>query len=128
MNKEEVEKIYMFNEYVLGYDEGNNDRSCLTISKVISGDMYVMGSLYDGSAKIISLMLDNLQEENKQLKEELEEEKRINVENLKTIDRQQEIIQNALGIANERVNHYHHINNKEVLEDWKEIFDILKGE
>lgn len=70
MNKEE--KIYMFNEYVLGYDEGNDDGSCLTISKVISGDMYVMGSLYDGSAKVISLILDNLQQENKQLKEKVD--------------------------------------------------------
>ena len=67
MNKEE--KIYMFNEYVLGYDKGNNDRSCLTISKIISGDMYVMGSLYDGSADVISMIFDNLQQENKRLKE-----------------------------------------------------------
>ena len=78
MNKEE--KIYMFNEYVLAYDKGNDDRSCLTISKIISGDMYVIGSLFDGSAEIISLMLDNLQQENNQLKEIEKEHKRINGE------------------------------------------------
>ena len=57
MNKEE-EKIYQFNEYVLGYDKGRNDRSCLTISKIQNGNMYVMSSLYDGSAEIISTILD----------------------------------------------------------------------
>lgn len=35
------------------------------------------------------------------------------------------IINEALGIANERVNYYHHIKNKEVLEDWSEIFGVL---
>ena len=56
------EKVYQFNEYILGYDKGLNDRSCLTISKMQNDNMYVMGSLYDGSAYIISLMLDSLQE------------------------------------------------------------------
>ena len=64
------EEIYTFNEYILGYGKGNNDRSCLTISKIINGDMYVMSSLYDGSADVISMILDNLQQENKKLKEQ----------------------------------------------------------
>lgn len=66
------EKIYTFNEYILGYEKGNNDRSCLTISKIINDYMYVMSSLYDGSADVISMILDNLQKENKQLKEQLQ--------------------------------------------------------
>ena len=70
------EKVYQFNEYILGYDEGLNDRSCLTISKIQNGNMYVMATLTDGSADVISLMLDNLQQENKQLKEELKEYKK----------------------------------------------------
>ena len=65
MNKE---KLYQFNEYVLGYDKGHNDRSCLTISKIQNNNIYVMSSLYDGSADIISLMLDSLQEELRQTK------------------------------------------------------------
>ena len=71
------EKIYTFNEYILGYDKGNNDRSCLIISKIINGYMYVMSSLYDGSADVISMILDNLQKENKQLKERLQQKEDI---------------------------------------------------
>ena len=37
------EKVYQLNEYVLGYDKGHNDRSCLTISKIQNGNIYVMG-------------------------------------------------------------------------------------
>ena len=48
------------------------------------------------------------------LKEYQEEVKRLN-----------NIINEALGIANERVNHYYHINKKEILEDWENIFDVL---
>ena len=66
MNEEE---IYTFNEYILGYEKGNNDRSCLTISKIINDDMYFMSSLYDGSADVISMILDNLQHLKKQLKQ-----------------------------------------------------------
>lgn len=54
------EKVYQFNEYVLGYDKGKTDRSVLTISKVLNDNMYVMATLTDGSADVISLMLDNL--------------------------------------------------------------------
>ena len=70
MNEEE---IYTFNEYILGYEKGNNDRSCLTISKIINDDMYFMSSLYDGSADVISMILDNLQKENQQLKQQLQQ-------------------------------------------------------
>lgn len=57
------EKIYQFNEYVLGYDKGGNDRSALTISKVLNGNMCVMAELYDGSAQIVSTILDDLNKE-----------------------------------------------------------------
>lgn len=55
------EKVYQFNEYVLGYDSGIKDKRCLTISKIQNGNMYVMGSFYDEVADIISNMLDSLQ-------------------------------------------------------------------
>ena len=71
------EKVYQFNEYVLGYDKGHNDRSCLTISKIQNDNMYVMSSLYDGNADIISLMLDSLQKENKNLQQQLDKYKLI---------------------------------------------------
>ncbi|MBR1386416.1 MAG: hypothetical protein IJ568_06270 [Bacilli bacterium] len=57
------EKIYQFNEYVLGYDKSENDRSALIISKVLNGNMYVMAELYDGSADVISMILDRLNKE-----------------------------------------------------------------
>lgn len=63
----EEEKIYQFNEYVLGYDKGLNDRSCLTISKIQNDNIYVMTTLTDGSAEVVSMILDNLQAENKRL-------------------------------------------------------------
>lgn len=62
-------KVYQFNEYVLEYDKGLNAKSCLTISKIQNGNMYVMSSLYDESADVISTLLDNLQKENQILKE-----------------------------------------------------------
>lgn len=71
------ERIYQFNEYVLGYDKGHNDRSCLTISKIQNDNMYVMSSLYDGSADIISLMLDSLQKENINLQQQLDKYKNV---------------------------------------------------
>lgn len=40
-------------------------------------------------------------------------------------ERLNNIINEALGIANERVNYYSHINKKEILEDWENIFDVL---
>ena len=41
------------------------------------------------------------------------------------IERLNNIINKALGIANERVNYYHHTNKKEILEDWENIFNVL---
>ena len=41
------------------------------------------------------------------------------------IERLNNIINEALGIANERVNYYHHTNKKEILEDWENIFNVL---
>ena len=59
-----------------------------------------------------------------------------NIEKLcEEIERLNDIINEALGIANERFNHYYHINErvshyyhinkKEILEDWEDIFDVL---
>ena len=44
---------------------------------------------------------------------------------LQEIERLNNIINEALGIANERVNYYHHTNKKEILEDWENIFNVL---
>lgn len=63
------EKIYQFNEYILSYDKGENDRSCLIISKCLLDKIYVMAELYDGSAELISTILDSLKQENKKQKE-----------------------------------------------------------
>ena len=43
----------------------------------------------------------------------------------KEIERLNNIINEALGIANERYNYYFNKKDKELLEDWKEIFDVL---
>lgn len=71
------EKIYQFNDYVLSYDKSLSDRSCLTISKIQNGEMYLMGELFDGSADVVNMLLDSLQrtvnyckQENARLKEE----------------------------------------------------------
>lgn len=47
------------------------------------------------------------------------------VEKEKEIERLNYIINEALGIANERFNYYHHTNKKEILEDWENIFNVL---
>lgn len=65
------EKIYQFNEYVLSYDKGEKERSCLIIGKCLLDKLYVMAELYDGSAEIISTILDSLQQENKQLRDKI---------------------------------------------------------
>ena len=57
---EEV-KVYQFNEYILIYDKSERDRSCLTISKTQNGNIYVMSELLDGSADVVSMILDSLQ-------------------------------------------------------------------
>ena len=55
------EKVYQFNEYILSYDKSERDRSCLTISKTQNGNIYVMSELLDGSADVVSMILDSLQ-------------------------------------------------------------------
>jgi len=86
----EEEKVYQFNEYILGYDKGLNDRSCLTISKILNGNMYVMSSLYDGSADVISMMLDDLQQE---LKYQKEAEKEYNEKHTKLMKKYKDLQQ-----------------------------------
>lgn len=66
----EEEKIYQFNEYILGYDSGLKDWSCLTISKIEEGDMLVLTSIHGKTADLISMILDKLNEE-LQLRDEI---------------------------------------------------------
>lgn len=88
------EKIYQFNEYVLGYDKGENDRSALTISKMQNGNIYVMTTLTDGSADIITMMLDNLQNEIKKLNVQLNQADNKNLELIELINKIDDIIDN----------------------------------
>lgn len=75
------DKVYTYDEYILSYDMGEeNDRSCMIISKILNGNLYVMAELYDGSADIISIMLDNLQQQLQQ-KENIIKEVREYIEN-----------------------------------------------
>lgn len=59
------EKVYQFDNYILGYDSGLKDRSCLTLCKIENENYYVLTSLYDESANLISSMLDEFQKQNK---------------------------------------------------------------
>lgn len=116
------EKVYQFNEYVLGYDKGSKDRSCLTISKILNDNMYVMASLYDGSADVISLMLDNLQEEIKRLNKRIEDLNTINEEHRilnGMIRKQLQQKENIIKEAREYIDHYA-IEN----EDYSKIYSV----
>lgn len=66
-----------------------------------------------------------LQEENEKLKDSLETMTFTAKVKQEAIDSLIKRIDEAIGIANERVNFYHHIKDKEHLEEWKEIFDTL---
>jgi Asp-tRNA(Asn)/Glu-tRNA(Gln) amidotransferase B subunit len=94
MSNEPEEKVYQFNEYVLGYDKGENDRSCLTISKTQNDILYVMGTLYDGCADIISLMLESMQQEIKTLNILLNQADNKNLELIEMINKIEDIIEN----------------------------------
>ena len=85
---EEV-KVYQFNEYILSYDKSERDRSCLTISKTQNGNIYVMSELLDGSADVVSMILDSLQttvnyckQENKKYKEVIDKLKELIIDNI----------------------------------------------
>ena len=45
----------------------------------------------------------------------------------KEIERLKARIDKATGIANERINYCYHENDKEQLESWDEVFDVLQG-
>ena len=84
------EKVYTYNEYVLSYDMGEeNDRSCMIISKILNGNLYVMAELYYGSADVVSIMLDNLQKQIQQ-KENIIKEVREYIKNNKIYTNEKE--------------------------------------
>lgn len=66
MNKEE---IYTFNNFVISYDKNIKDRSYLLISKIAKTNIYILGELYDEGADIVNTIINELQQENKQLKD-----------------------------------------------------------
>ena len=68
---------------------------------------------YDNLSKDISFIV---REDTKPTYEELEQER----------DKYKEILDEVLGIANERINFYHHNKNDELLKEWEEIFDKKK--
>ena len=104
--------------------------------------------VYEDKCKELEKELENLkkiekehQRINGELREELEFEKATNKELISTgaelenklyeeqdkNKRLNNIINKALGIANERFNYYSHYksNNEEHLEDWENIFNVL---
>lgn len=123
MNKEE--KIYQFNEYVLGYDKGRNDRSCLTISKVQNGNIYVMSSLLDGSADVISTMLDGLQEELKEKDKEIDNLNKQLKWDYQEINRLRNIINELEKYIKENSWYYNTIEGCQWVDQFK-ILDKLK--
>lgn len=67
--------------------------------------------------------MSDIQEEQKRLYKRAEENdiKLLQEEN----NRLNNIISEALGIANERINYYYHNKNDELLKEWEEIFEKL---
>lgn len=107
------EKVYTFNEYVLGYDSGE-DGSCLTISKVLNGETYVMSQLYKSNAIVVSIVLDVLQ---KGLQEKDKEIERLNNKEEQLIRKLEDLI-----IIGEQV------ENGWAVDICKMIIEELKGE
>ena len=66
MNREE---IYTFNNFVISYDKNIKDRSYLLISKIAKTNIYILGELYDEGADIVNTIINELKQENKQLKD-----------------------------------------------------------
>jgi len=59
------------NDYVIGYDKAiKKDRSSLIISKYNNSNLYVLAEFYDEKADLLNEIITNLQQENKQLKED----------------------------------------------------------
>ena len=59
------------NKYIIGYDkEIKKDRSSLIISKYNNSNLYVLAEFYDEKADLLNEIITNLQQENKQLKED----------------------------------------------------------
>ena len=65
------------------------------------------------------------EKENEQLHNKVEELMELYTTERHCKDDYKAIINEALGIVNERVNYYHHTNKKEILEDWENIFNAL---
>ena len=110
------EKVYQFNEYILSYYKSERDRSCLTISKTQNGNIYVMSSLYDGSADVISLMLESLQKENKILRKNAEHNDKV-VDKVNWENRLlKEVIEEVREYINSKV-----ISNGEIIDQLRKI-------
>ena len=75
----------------------------------------------------IELLYKQMEEMRKELKNQDMYIDKLKLEYDKEIERLNNIIDKALGIANERVNYYsnHKNNNQEHLEDWENIFNVL---
>lgn len=126
MNKEEV---YKFGDFVIAYDKGvNNDRSCLIISKVDKINIYVLGELYDESADIVNTIINNLQQENKQLKERIDNQEFL----LKSQGKELKELYLIIDKAIEYINTIQPITQpygKTLMQQMlNELLEILKGE
>ena len=86
---------------------------------------------YTDEEKGMALTIQNLKQEIDKLVDANEDINRefsqYKYESKKEIERLNNIINEALGIANERFNYFsnHKSNNEEHLEDWKNIFNAL---
>ena len=101
MNKE---KLYKHNGYGFSYDSDFKDGSCLTIVKSKKDTLEVLTNIFGESANAINGILEYQQQE---------------------LERYKNIIDEALGIANERINYYYYAHKQIEAEDWSEIFDVL---
>lgn len=100
------DKVYTYDDYILSYDYGEeNDRSCMIISKILNDNLYVTAELYDGSADVVSIMLDNLQQE---------------------LQKKENIIKEAIEYI-EKWQSFQHTNGT-THEELRNLKDILKGE
>ena len=132
MNKEE---IYKFGDFVITYDKGvNNDRSCLIISKVDKINIYVLGEIYDESADIINTIINNLQQENKILKENAENNDKVvdkvNWENMLLKKENEQLKDNWNMLKEHLTNRYNNgtesISYRQVFIEIREAMQVLE--
>ena len=122
MNKEE---IYTFNNFVISYDKNIKDRSYLLISKIAKTNIYILGELYDEGADIVNTIINELQQENKQLKIQVSAREEVANKYKKVIDETRHYVEKE---CNDLLIGYFH-NRFDTTEYYEKLLQILdKGE